>query len=455
MEITHSLERDRSHPMSAAIDAKIPNSSVWTNIGSKLHRITNIVTIDNAAKVSIAACTLLGCSIMASGDFNDIVDGFAVATSGASLVTAIWGTAYALQGKTKAAAKRFLIAGALAAGSAAAKTLNAMTETGFNNSESGSALGVPETQNPRKLEAFYRNSILDPSPLSGKHNPINKEKAQLWIDAHRDRTARQIAAKFIENTRYVSHDEFETHLKNCVEQFNDSYFPLRNKKNKFIIVTTDSFKSNHWVASIAIKYFKQFPDDVIYLEEVESYVANHPEVNTFLHLDDAAYSCKQSKEMIATLDTNIYYGKYGSQQKMEYTIVSIIPFVKSPNCMIPGDATTRVQSIYSEIIKPLKEVLDKDELQNFYRLYGGIEQGVKIYLEDRFPIYFAHKIADNWSSFPGIYKTGIVSPRTLSFWDWGSIEEKKVPFIEKIITPYKEKACEKFSNPEFCKNIFS
>lgn len=175
---------------------------------------------------------------------------------------------------------------------------------------------------------------------------------------------------------------------------------------------------------------------------------NHPEVKTFVHLDDAAYSCRQSKNMLSRLDVNIYRGKRDSQQEMEYSIASLIPFVKSPDCMVPGSST--VKSFYSEIIKPLKELMSREELKGFYKLYENIKTGVKVHLEDRFPINFDYKIADSWSSFPEIYKTGVVSQSLLNGRDPTSTEEKEIPFIEHIISPYKITACASHDDKEFC-----
>ncbi len=344
------------------------------------------------------------------------------------------------------------------------------------------------TQQPptsTELEVFYKNSILDSNPpLPNPSLGLNKEKAQQWIDAHHDSAARQWAAKFIETTRFVSHEEFEQHLKNCVQQFEKWYLPLRKEhtagdspfssttiENKFVIVTNEPSRSEHWVASLAIKYFTTLPDDVISYQDTKDYPAKHPEVTVFLFLDDAAYSCKQAQDTVNRFGSNIHYSRHRSNLS-EGTVAFITPFVKAPHCMLPyKKATSDYISFHSEIIKPINELMNEEDVSNFVKLYSGIEHSFnhEISLENRFPIVFAHKIADSWSTFTSIYSRGLVSPKTLSLEEKESLEEKKtwwhsfigkkekhytpiqeIPFFEGIVPPYKLKACEQTGDTIIC-----
>lgn len=231
--------------------------------------------------------------------------------------------------------------------------------------------------------------------IPNKHN-INNTKLKEWLDKS-DSHIKSIAHEFILKTKYISYSIFKKYLKNTYFEMLKS---LNTTKLQFFIISDNSSisyknKSGYWVLSHIIPYI----DSKIYNYKI-IYNINDIDYNLPVIIpDDATYSGSQISSFI----------EHFSNKKCDIYI--LIPFIS--NTAIDTitktfkenqiDGTLYFPTKQKYIIKSIYELMTQDKIIKLFSYYTKDGQNVREY-----PIYFDHKVADNYSSFPLIYTYGII-----------------------------------------------
>lgn len=282
-----------------------------------------------------------------------------------------------------------------------------------------------------KIDALgWKERLSANPPLPKKTYPIDRQKAQNWINSHPCQIQREAAAKLIENTRHVTQEEFEAKLKDSVEQFN-VWLETQPSKDYVLLVSPKEFqKSNRWVAELALSYLKILPKQVLQLrdnffrnhplsEDLLEYRKQHPEVNHFVFFDDAAYSCSQSKFATCELNSLDLFNECGrnvfscSEERQKeilaaeknFTISAIIPFMRDPTCILPSSNISHACWPKPQVEKHI-HVFTCEKLNTVEDFLTAEESESINCRGNRIPIYFDHKIADSVSTCNEIYEKG-------------------------------------------------
>ncbi len=233
------------------------------------------------------------------------------------------------------------------------------------------------------------------------HHSINSKKLIEWLKRS-DREIRPIAKEFIDKTIYISYRKFKSVLYKCV---NELLKHLKSKdKNVLQFFITDDdvsykYKSSYWIISHIQEYMEKYPEFSITVVDDKKKLDFS---NTIIITDDASYSGSQISGIINdnffdTKDCNIYL---------------LIPFISNTalDVIINGfnennnmNGIINYSSKSTFIMRPIYEIMDKDNIVKLFKYYTKEGSNIREY-----PIYFDHKVADNYSSFPLIYTYGIV-----------------------------------------------
>lgn len=290
-------------------------------------------------------------------------------------------------------------------------------------------------------------------PLPQRSYPIKREQAENWISAHSGPEEQHAARALVEATRHVPHGEFEGALSRSISQFND-WLEQEEDKN-YVLVVTSKEKSNRWVAQLGLKYFKILPKQVLQVpavcklpKEFIQFTKNNPLLKTFVFMDDAAYGCSQSKWQLAELSSIDLYQECGHhlnscsdekqmeirKQEKAYRIKAIIPFMRTPDCVLPSSdvqyshsypplTDRHIQVFSAEKILTMKEALSSENRVVLQELYYHFK-------DEHAPIYFDHKLADSASTCTKLYEGDLnryPCRHRLEDWnleDWNLYEER-------------------------------
>ena len=231
--------------------------------------------------------------------------------------------------------------------------------------------------------------------IPNKHN-INNTKLKEWLDKS-DSHIKSIAHEFILKTKYISYSIFKKYLKNTYFEMLKS---LNTTKLQFLIITDNSSvsyknKSGYWVLNHIIPYIDNKIYDYNIIYDINDINYNLP----IIIPDDATYSGSQISSFI----------EHFSNKNCDIYIM--IPFIS--NTAIDTITTTFKENQidgalyfptkHKYIIKSIYELMTQDKIIKLFSYYTKDGQNVREY-----PIYFDHKVADNYSSFPLIYTYGII-----------------------------------------------
>lgn len=232
-------------------------------------------------------------------------------------------------------------------------------------------------------------NILKPN----KHN-INNDKLNEWLNKS-DKSIKEIALEFIMKTTYISYNTFVNVLKKCV---NEMLLNIKSNVLQFYMASDDinyKYKSSYWI----IMHIKTFIDMNKYTIKIVDKIDNLDLNNTVILADDASYSGSQISnflEEFSNLKCNIYI---------------LIPFISNTSINlitlsfkennINGDLYFVNKNKY--IMKPIFELMDNNKIIKLFKYYTKDGNNIREY-----PIYFDHKVADSYSSFPLIYSYGVI-----------------------------------------------
>jgi virulence-associated protein VapD len=230
--------------------------------------------------------------------------------------------------------------------------------------------------------------------IPNKHN-IDNEKLNLWLD-NADKSIKSIATEFIMKTDYISYKKFVYILKKCIKEM--LLFLKDTTVLQFYIVSDDvnyNFKSSYWI----IKHIENYIDLSKYTIKI---ITNIKELNlseTIIIPDDASYSGSQIANTLENLNG------------LKCNIYIFIPFIsnKAIDTIVESFRDNEIEgSLYfinknKYIMKPIYEIMDANKIIKLFKYY--VKDGLNI---REYPIYFDHKVADSYSSFPLIYTYGVI-----------------------------------------------
>lgn len=240
-----------------------------------------------------------------------------------------------------------------------------------------------------------KSSIIIKKP--NKH-PLNINNVSSWLEKS-DPSIRQIASEFILKTVYINHSQFlkvyKTAIKEMLEML-ENLEKLKTNVLQFFINIDDVNKSSYWIMQIVKKYINSKKYTIKIINDVKK-------LDEFLPViiaDDASYSGSQ---MANTIEDNF--------QRTKFDIFILIPFMSNTAIDIikksytdnlnEGSIMFLDRSIY--IMKPIYELMSKERIEKLFLYYTDNPKYIREY-----PIYFDHKVADGYSSFPLIYTYGII-----------------------------------------------
>ena len=225
------------------------------------------------------------------------------------------------------------------------------------------------------------------------HN-IDNHKLGLWLDKA-DISIKNIAIEFIMKTVYISYKVFFNILQKCTIEMLSS---INSNILQFYLASDDvnyRFKSSYWI----IKQIKTIIDISKYTIKIVTKINDLDLNETIIFADDASYSGSQISnffEEFTDLKCNIYI---------------LIPFISNTaidtitssffDNNIKGSLNFVVKNRF--VMKPIYQLMNSDKIIKLFKFYSKNGTNIREY-----PIYFDHKVADNYSSFPLIYTYGII-----------------------------------------------
>lgn len=213
---------------------------------------------------------------------------------------------------------------------------------------------------------------------------FNTNFINLWL-LKCDNNIREIAKKFLDKTEYISENKFDEYL---LKSFNEMLEIYEFKTLQFFNPENNPNKSNYWVINKLLKFITDDTYSIIVSDNISDFDSTYP----IIIADDASYSGSQICN---------YIEDYIDVKK--YKLFILIPFISKI-------AIERISNFSKDIkfieknryeLKPLTELMEIEKIKKLFDYYG-------ISIISQYPIYFNHKVADSYSSFPLIYSYGIM-----------------------------------------------
>ena len=217
---------------------------------------------------------------------------------------------------------------------------------------------------------------------------FNNNLKKDWL-AKCDNNIKDIAEEFLNITQYISNDVFDDYLLRALKEMLD-YYDKNNIIYLQFFIPKDSFdKSNYWIIKKLVKFLEDNDKYLIFInDDLNTFNSNYP----IIIADDASYSGTQISN---------YIEDYINLNK--YKLFILIPFISKI-------AIENIKSYDNDIkfieknryeLKPLTELMENEKIKLLFSYYGNSNI-------TQYPIYFNHKVADSYSSFPLIYSYGIM-----------------------------------------------
>lgn len=306
---------------------------------------------------------------------------------------------------------------------------------------------------------FWKDQLSINPPRPKTSNSIQKEKAENWINAHCP-SQRETARKFLSITRHITQEEFETSLKSSVKQFNKWLKSQPSQDYNLLVTAKTSYKSNRWVAEIALPFLSILPKQVLTcdsifepLEEDSINFIKSDKTNIIVFFDDASYSGVQSGTVMSTIFLNLVTHQI-LEKHSSYQIVLITPFISTKALwvfhrlfqknkikstydpkytpILTGEIHQNVRLIYDQLLFPLSKFLSDSECKNLQ---------LDSWECSRIPAYFDHKIADTLSTYESVYYFGAPFEKDNDCLEENSETTKdNIQFLERTEKPYGRKA---------------
>jgi|LakMenE01Jun11ns_1017448.scaffolds.fasta_scaffold9955104_4 hypothetical protein len=219
---------------------------------------------------------------------------------------------------------------------------------------------------------------------------INNNLKNEWL-AKCDISIKDIAEEFLNITQYISNDIFDDYLAKSLKEMLEYFDNIKNIYIQFFIPENSLNKSNYWVIKKLVKLIND-NDNGKYIISINSDIKSFNNNFPIIIADDASYSGSQICSYIEDyIDSK------------NYKLFLLIPFISKI-------AIERIRSYDNNIkfiennryeLKPLTDLMENEKIKRLFSYYGNSNI-------TQYPIYFNHKVADSYSSFPLIYSYGIM-----------------------------------------------
>jgi hypothetical protein len=229
------------------------------------------------------------------------------------------------------------------------------------------------------------------------HNIIEYKKLQFIYNC--DKEVREIIEKVLNNTVHISFETFMTYLIQNFKKIIKS-----NPKCTLYIYITEDFieKSNYWIYQL-LNYYKSsigFKGEFIIISSLNDLILKNND--NILIPDDCIYSGEQLRLIVEEMNNN---------RNLKLNIHLFISFMTnkgldkvkkefSNNSYLDNCKLCLPYYIYN-IDKSINNYLSKNEIEILEKYYS-------IDMNNRYLIYFDHKMPDYYSTVPLIY-SGIVA----------------------------------------------
>jgi len=207
---------------------------------------------------------------------------------------------------------------------------------------------------------------------------LDVKKVKSYLESIDNSTKREISEKIISNTKYIPFSEFKNKYLDLIKQL--------PKKYNLAFLTHAKIGSEHWLMVMLWPYLKTGCAKVINSHyDLVNLDNNYP----ILVVDDCMYSGCNMCYIIDSLQYN--YENYTKKELTNsFIVMTAYRGVDSTNQLCKDFGTVKI--ITGEIITPPK-------LGDYKYMYGnfGCESCCVL------PLYFDHKIANEFGSYPEIY----------------------------------------------------
>jgi hypothetical protein len=217
-----------------------------------------------------------------------------------------------------------------------------------------------------------------------------------------------IITKILNNTKHISFNEFIENIKICIDKFenningSDFILYIHNPTKHMDVIEK---KSNYWVSQIVYSLLRKKPLKII--NDINDINHNH-----ILICDDCIYSGTQMNQQLFEIKGNLPLKNIKSDIKLHL----ICPFICQGGFeLLFKNQNINEKNIYinsskiqyfkwktilytNNIIMKLLNILTKDE---FEKIHINVFSGYNVA-----PIYFDHRIADDFSTLTNFYQLG-------------------------------------------------
>ena len=210
---------------------------------------------------------------------------------------------------------------------------------------------------------------------------IDIQKAKIYLDDFKDERKKDIAKTIIDNTIYVNFLQFKDTLLQLLKKLPPKYNIYFN--------TNCKIGSEHWIVILLWKYIK---DNCVQLINHGDTINNDYPIILF---DDCIYS---GCNMCGSLEAITYDTPHIVNNK----IIAAVPYLVNG-----GDSHLinefKIDVIYQIKLPSINNIIDKYDYDEMYSSFGCETMNVS-------PVYFDHKIANEFGSFPNFYNKIIKNP---------------------------------------------
>tara|TARA_Y100000389_G_scaffold65563_1_gene61668 strand:- start:1272 stop:2249 length:978 start_codon:yes stop_codon:yes gene_type:complete len=231
--------------------------------------------------------------------------------------------------------------------------------------------------------------------IKPNNHKIDKQKLKLWLD-NSDSNIKTIATEFILKTTHISYNIFKKFL---LKSFKEMLFKLKTKTLQFFIISDNDeisykFKSGYWIFNHLLNYINTKIYTIKMINDIKDVDLSIPVIIP----DDASYSGSQISSFIENFENTTC------------DIYILIPFISNTAIDVIKNAFNEYNingELYfpdnKYIMKPIYNLMEEQKIEKLFSYYTMNGKNIREY-----PIYFDHKVADNYSSFPLIYTYGII-----------------------------------------------
>lgn len=281
---------------------------------------------------------------------------------------------------------------------------------------------------------FNIESILSKKNEISGTKRIDTNSSEDWINSQKTQLKKDVAKFFIENTIYVSFNEYFDSIGNLVLT---NYERIVDGARQIIVCSGLRTKSQYMTTVIALYFIKKFG-----FREPDTYVTSISFENTqdpILIFDDMSYSGSQMGSMFEMMFNKKF--KYGDKPTFEIT-EQVLPKINLLLYGVNKNSLKRLNTIEC-IVKVIKEVVANNEkfeikvqtLVDFvspfkvhyeimFKIFREINNDMSNLVNFFFSpyllgnpylsIYFDHKIADDVSTYMKVLQFGPIIPNSYS-----------------------------------------